>query len=79
MGAYPFLTSTDFAKGWYIRMVEGFDAEVRDKVGQLESEIAYQERQLDKAKTAESRRRARERLREAQRRLQDYIDFYGEV
>ena len=79
MGAYPFLTSTDFTKSWYIAMVERFDAEVRGKVRQLESEIAYQERQLDQAKTADARLRTRERLREAQRRLQDYIDFYGEV
>ncbi len=77
MGAYPFLSSTEFTKPWYQRMVEGFDEQVRSEMRGIEAEIAYQEKQLAKAGSATARVRTRTRLHEAQCRLQDYIDFYG--
>lgn len=77
MGAYPFLTSTEFTKAWYIHMVERFDDEMRQKIKALEAEIVYQEKQLARADTAAKRSRVRKRLREAQRRLHEYVEFYG--
>ena len=76
MSAHPIMTSAEFTKPWYIHMVESFDAEIRDKVRQLEAEIRYQERAIERAGTASARARARVRLQEARRRMDDYIEFY---